>query len=312
MKKLARLENKEIVFFFANYYSGATLLAFFLNNHSQLVCNGETFPFSYSETDLYTCSCGKQLKECDFYLSCADQFNLRNPSNKNYRYFSIHPDYKTHKLINKFISILAIPYSFRKNVLEWISSLREQRETFLDLHLDFINKACQYKNAKIYVDNTKSIQRCELFLDFIDPNLKIIHLVRDGRAYFHSYKRNNPTTTESDHFIANKWQAYLNEISQLKARNPGIRLLNIRYEDLCENPAAELEKICGFLSVDFDKNIYLKQQYDHHILGNQMRLNFNWSFKKNDEVWRRELSAKEVDLCNSLQQNGLKEFAYHS
>lgn len=301
----------KIGFFFANYYSGATLLAFFLNNHPQLVCNGETFPFLDSETNAYTCSCGKKIKSCDFYLSCADQFQLRDPSNANYRYFSINPTYKTHRLINKFVSTLAIPYFFRKKALEWSPTLREQRKTFLDLHSDFIDKACRYKNASIYIDNTKSIQRCELFLDFIDPNLKIIHLVRDGRAYFHSYKKANPTTTESDHFIANKWQGYLNEIAQLKAHNPGLQLLSLRYEDLCENPVAELQKICAFFSVEFNEDMYLKQKYDHHILGNKMRLNFDWTFRKNSEIWRDELSASEIDLCGRLQKNGLAEFAYH-
>ncbi|MBL8260342.1 MAG: sulfotransferase [Candidatus Competibacteraceae bacterium] len=312
MNRPDRLANKEIVFFLANYYSGATLLAFFLNNHLRLICNGETFPFKASETHFYTCSCGKKLNACDFYLTCADQFRLSDLSNQHHPYFSINPDYKTHQWANKLVSTLAIPYFFRKSILEWSSSLRDQRDTFLNLHLDFIHKACQYKNANIYIDNTKSIQRCELFLDLVQPHIKIIHLIRDGRAYFHSYKKANPTTTESDPFIAHKWQGYLNEISRLKAAHRSkLKLLIIRYEDLCENPIAELQRICAFLAVEFDENMYLKQKYDHHILGNKMRLNFDWTFKKNSEVWRKELSGEEIDLCNRLQKNGLKECAYH-
>ena len=70
--------NKEtdLVFLFSNWYSGATLFSFILNNHSQLVCNGEALPFRYETTgdDNYTCSCGSQIKKCDFFSNAASVF----------------------------------------------------------------------------------------------------------------------------------------------------------------------------------------------------------------------------------------------
>lgn len=311
MQKTPDFQKNEIVFFLANYYSGATLLAFFLNNHKSLVCNGETFPFIYSESDSYTCSCGQNIKKCNFYRHCAEQFFLDDNLSNEYKNFSIFPTYSTNKFLNKLVSTLTVPYSLRKALVETIPSLKAQRDLFLKLHVEFIEKACQYYDVNTYIDNTKSIQRCELFLSIIDPKIKIIHLIRDGRAYFHSYRKANPTTPESREFIARKWQKYLNEIARLQSANPGILLLTVRYEDLCENPVLELNRICDFLAVEFDENMFKRQQYDHHILGNKMRLGFDWSFKKNSNVaWQQELTSSEIALCKKLQKNGLNEFSY--
>ena len=312
MQKTPNLQKNEIVFFFANYYSGATLLAFFLNNHKRLVCNGETFPFIYSESDSYTCSCGQKIKRCNFYRHCAEQFCLDDNLSEKYKNFSIFPTYSTNQFLNKFVSTLTVPHHLRKTFVGTVPSLKAQHNLFLKLHVEFIEKACQYYGVNIYIDNTKSIQRCELFLDFVGPNkIKIIHLIRDGRAYFHSYRKTNPTTPESREFIARKWQGYLNEIARLRSANPGIQLLNVRYEDLCENPALELKKMCDFLAVEFDENMFKRQQCDHHILGNKMRFGFDWSFKENSTIpWQQELTSSEIALCNRLQKNGLREFSY--
>ena len=56
-----------VSFMFSNWYSGATLLAILLNNHSELTCNGETFPFKVGDSGIYICSCGKSLLNCAFY-----------------------------------------------------------------------------------------------------------------------------------------------------------------------------------------------------------------------------------------------------
>lgn len=311
MKISKNLDKTEVAFLFSNYYSGATLLAFFLNNHNKLVCNGETFPYEHSETDLYKCSCGETIKNCRFYKYAADQFHLNDSSREEQQYFSILPSLKSNKFLNKFIWTLSLPSFLRKALLEKISSLNKEKELFLKLHSDFIKKACQYYNASIYVDNTKSIQRYELFLNNFDRKIKAIHLVRDGRAFFHSYKKNNPNTLETPKFIAHKWQGYLNEVSRLQLHNPAIQILNIRYEDLCENPVATIRKICEFLSIENDENILKKQQCEHHILGNKMRFDFDWSFKKDtNTAWQNELTKDEITLCNTLQKNGLKTFSY--
>lgn len=311
MQTSKNLDKIEVVFLFANYYSGATLLAFFLNNHSKLVCNGETFPYHYSETDLYKCSCGEKIKNCNFYNYAADQFHLSDPYRIEQQYFSILPNFKSNIFFNKFIWTLRLPYFLRKTLLERVPSLNKEIQLFLKLHRDFIKKACQYNNAEIYIDNTKSIQRYELFVNNFDKNIKVINLVRDGRAFFHSYKKNNPNTLQTSKFIAKKWQNYLNNISRLQLHNPAIQVLNVRYEDLCENPAATIYGICDFLSVEYDENIFKVQQYEHHILGNKMRFGFDWSLKKNtNTAWQYELTEGEISLCNTLQNNGLKKFSY--
>lgn len=304
------MHSNTIAFLLSNPYSGATLLAFLLNNHNNLVCNGETFPDRYNNLESFTCSCGEKIFRCDFYKHCADHFFPIEDSIQNLKYFIIFPELSSNKFLNRLFTNLKLPYCSQSFFIKKIHSLRSLQNKYLKLHHDFIDKACRYYNKDIYIDNTKSIQRVNWFLDNGLKEPKAIHLVRDGRAFFCSYKRINAQTNLSDKSIARKWQVYIDEIDKLKARNKDFTILNVKLEDLCDDPVEVLKKICDFLNVDFDNNMHTSQKFEHHIQGNYMRFKFDWVIKKNSNAWKEKMTKKEIELCNRIQKRGLIKLGY--
>lgn len=83
------------------------------------------------------------------------------------------------------------------------------------------------------------------------PDAKIIHIVRDVRDYCLSNKK---AFGKNIYRAAQRWAV---EIAQARAAftlHPA-DLLELRYEDLLDNPVKELQRVCDFLSIPFQPDM---------------------------------------------------------
>jgi hypothetical protein len=95
----------------------------------------------------------------------------------------------------------------------------------------------------IYLDTLKS-----LF-----PNMKVVHIIRDGRDVALSYAR---TPWWSKDVMANleRWEQEVNIAHSFCKENPE-SCIELRYEDLVMHPEATLTKILRFLSLNFEEQL---------------------------------------------------------
>ena len=82
------------------------------------------------------------------------------------------------------------------------------------------------------------------------PNLRVIHILRDGRdvALSWKYARFGP---KHIYPLAQKWKHYLEEIEIFQAALSKNAFLQIRYEDLVCKPEQIIREICEFLDEEF-------------------------------------------------------------
>ncbi len=100
------------------------------------------------------------------------------------------------------------------------------------------------------VDKTSSLGLRAAELASWWPNAKFIHLVRDGRNVAESHTRLGWYSTASA--ALTNWVCRENKINrQLSLIDPS-RQLNVRYEDLVENPDKVCAQIFDFLKLEFD------------------------------------------------------------
>ena len=90
-----------LAFLLANWYSGATLFNILLNNHTQVVSNGEGFPFLVTDTNQYTCSCGSGLGECEFYRFAGQHMLNEDQSGWDRSVFTQVPSYSRIALLDR-------------------------------------------------------------------------------------------------------------------------------------------------------------------------------------------------------------------
>ena len=104
------------------------------------------------------------------------------------------------------------------------------------------------------------IASLERILDTV-PQHKLVHIVRDGRDVYLSYKtvhQKSQIKFGPKGIVSNAlyWVDGLRRIQELKAQNPHQHIYELRYEDLLCNPEAELKQLCDFLDIDYNPSIH--------------------------------------------------------
>ena len=300
----------ELVFIFSNWYSGATLLSILLNNHSLIVCNGETFPFAYDELnkDQYICSCGKHILQCDFYSAVSSPVKHTDGSWNGY--FRILPHLSNYNFVNKIALSFDRLVTFR-NLFLSTSVLKRRLSSYLDAHLEFYEKARSYFGGACYVDGTKSIRRAELFINNAKTTktiIKVVSLVRDGRGFCHSFLKNRNLSKNDIKEAMKAWREYILLVDKFIIRYPDVQIKIIRYEDLCSELPKTLNELCDFMGLDFEKSM-IDVPTEHHILGNRMRSGFDGNVRE-DLSWRKNFSKQEIEQINGFLRDDLQKFGY--
>lgn len=170
--------------------------------------------------------------------------------------------------------------------------------------------------ANVLIDCSKQIswfERCIRHSENYD--IKVVHLIRDPRAWYASERRRNPMSVEDG---MNRWLKKNAEIdSSIQINNkPSITVF---YDDLAGSPLINFPKLSNFLGLDFDEGVLQYWDKEHHGLGGNGAALNNLSSHSTENVitgddkfyaktmrqkfydcrWLEQLSAVEIHLIES-------------
>ena len=103
------------------------------------------------------------------------------------------------------------------------------------------------EETQIIVDSTKNPIRMKLLYLTRPSQLKIIFLVRDGRAVAASARRRLGISISQ---AARRWKRASWNLLWVLKTIPNTSIYRLRYEDLCDQPDIELGKLCKFIGVE--------------------------------------------------------------
>lgn len=176
-----------------------------------------------------------------------------------------------------------------------------------------------------------SISRIDKYLKYIVQErmrIKVLRLLRDGRAVTASYLRKYPSRTYED--IVKQWVVSSQQSDKWISEYPPENRMVIKYEDLMEDTSTWLKKICSFLEIDYEQEMLDYWKVKHHIVdGNRGTLSFvqrhfgigsepvDKCFYENqkpdtfrDERWRSELSPYQLYLFDKIGGALQKSYGY--
>lgn len=139
------------------------------------------------------------------------------------------------------------------------------------------------------------------------PDAQVIHLIRDGRGVAWSLMdRKYDFKVYSAYIAAKYWQQYVEA-----ARSAGSRLgkriyLEIKYEDLLEEPEEQLRKVCEFLGEEYSPALleYEKpSETTHTLLHKPVQ-------KSNVNKWRRLMTRSQIRIFEGGAGHTLTSFGY--
>lgn len=298
----------KLAFIMAASHSGSTLLSMLLGSHPQATTIGDTGGTSYRKHPDYRCSCGYKARECPFWQHVIDEV-ARSGFNIDVTDFGTRFEYPDNRLINRVLCAEhrgPVLETIRDTVL-WLSpGWRRQFRTIAERNVALFETVTKIANAKILIDSSKHPHRVKFLFRIPELQLKVIHLVRDGRGVAHTYINDNGWSVEKSAF---EWKRGIQAAEKLLARLDQAMWRQVRYEDLCSDPQAELEKLCAFLNLD-PKQVNLNfRSAGLHVFGNKMRLSSEQAIHLDDR-WRTELTATQISTIEHLAGKQLRKYGY--
>ena len=269
--------------------SGSTLLTAVLNNHSQI----------------------KAIPEIPLILFFANEYKTikgksESLERKTRIYLDLIQNIRPESIIDLNIGQLQNIGYFK--YIEYCERVFEQ--------FKIINS---HGSKNIYVDKNPQYTFYTSELKKIDPNAKFILLVRDYRDNVLSRieKPHNKTANLAYNAFRNRF--YLKELS--KAKNIKNSIL-IHYENITNEPLAEIKRICEFLNISFENQMFEfdQSQFENlEVKKADMNEFINKHFSNlgkhitNSAVgkWKEKLEEKDIHLIESICNKYGKLFQYY-
>jgi hypothetical protein len=285
--------------------SGSTLLDMLLGSHSSIHSAGEISHLPKNIALNTNCSCGKHLDECSYWqnivelLSQSYGVNLyRAPYTLNlgFHVASRHVDTKhqtANYLLKRKILMFAVYLSLKTLGKKAVIPPSFKKTIYNTLNL----YDALAVDKKWIVDSSKAYLRALSIYKTSQNGSKIILLTRNGLAVFGSRVKDGYDDVEA----INAWKNYYSRSLSLFEKNVlATDLLRIKYEDLADEPAKTLVRICDFIGVQYEVGMLdIKSKVKHILNGNNMMYSSRIKIQR-DESWRAILTKEQVALFEKV------------
>jgi len=291
-----------------------------LATHPEICTIGEVKLTSLGNVDRYLCSCQKEIKKCPSWSDVVQEMAKRG-----YRFDFSNPGIDFQSEMSSYVRRLLRPLH-RSPVLEWArdSALalsptwRTRFPRIQELNSVLIESICDLAGKKIIVDSSKVGLRLKFLLRNPALDVRVIRLIRDGRAVAMTYTDPARFADASDPrfrgggmggeresgrltmaLAAREWKRSNEEAEAVLKNIDPSRWIEVHYESLCAETGGTLQKLFEFIGVNADYKLASFRSVDHHVIGNGMRLDSTDEIKLDDR-WRESLSESEVKAFNSV------------
>jgi len=141
------------------------------------------------------------------------------------------------------------------------------------------------------------------------PQARCIHILRDPRDNFASYRRKHPAW-QAEFFAANWRRSTQAGLDNLRRYGPE-RYLALRYEDLTQSPAEHLQRLTEFLAIDWDASLAAPTRAGSQWVGNSMFADqFQGISAAPVARWKEQLAPPDVALIEQIDGPLMTQFEY--
>lgn len=233
-----------------------------------------------------------------------------------------------YKTIVRFFELYALRHPVLKEILNTDKLFEELRgQEFSDyaslikfLHLRFNIYQKPIEEIRLIIDKNPSYTLHTEKLLKLDAESRFICMIRDYRANILSRKQSIEFRSPDTAFNCYRWLFFNKRVYRHLKRKDIFMLL--KYEDLAFQPQEELTRVFDFLkisSVEEARNAYKEKDVlldVESVKGMRERYNKTFSdierpvFTDRVEAWKKELSEKDLKICETICGNLALKFGY--
>jgi len=281
-------------------YTGSTLLGALLNEHPDCASIGAaTGLIRRVDLTTYRCSCGKLFTECEFWHDVAARTKaLGHPVDVfKTNFWNTHPRVTQHARLNAMLmrSLGWNPLNDVRDAL--IGRFTQGKVSQAAWNTWSLAYAILEKTGKsVFIDTARDHQRPKYLATHPLLDVKVIHLIRDPRGNSASIMKHTGVDSAS---AARQWRRYNVEAARVKRYLPVESWLTLRYEDLCADPGAMLDRVSDFLGIVRAPIQPVVHTADQHLIGNAMRLKGGGAIRE-DRSWQTRLSSADLAVIERI------------
>ncbi len=327
-----RRPSIDYVYILGASHSGTTLLALLLNAHPDIATVGEAAPGKMGDVDTYRCSCGRLIRSCPFWQHITDAMRAKHPE---FRLddFGTKFAFPSNRLANRLLGFehrRAFLEGLRDAALRLFPGWQRAQPEIMARCYDLASAVLSEVRGRVFVDSSKLAHRLKFLLRMGEFKIKVIHLVRDGRAVALTYMKQDEfadsrepalrrggrgmAATATAHSLpmwkaAEEWRRSVRSAEHVLAGLDKARWIQVCYEELCRDTPGVLRRIHGFLGTDCSRTAAQFRAVEHHVIGNGMRLD-SLSEIRLDERWRQTLTEQDLLLFQQVAGEVNRRYGY--
>ncbi len=298
----------KVIYILGASHSGTTLTAMVLGALPDVSTIGELKLSHLGDPEHYSCSCGSLIRACPFWRDVRGRMAARGQA------FDVaNAGTDIFDMPSPYVRRLLRPLyrgpkweALRDAALSLSATWRMGLPRLQHQNAELIRAVCELNGVSTIVDSSKTTLRAKHLLRNEALDVRIVRLVRDGRGTAHIYilERNDPMPA-----AAMEWKrSTLEGEAFLKGVDPA-RWIEVRYEELCRDPAATIARICQFADVPFDGEVRCFRSNEHHIVGNYMRMESTTAIKLDDR-WRTVFTKQQLDEFDAVAGELNRKYGY--
>jgi hypothetical protein len=320
-----------LVYLLAASHSGSTLTAMLLGAQQGVISVGELKATSLGDPEKYRCSCRASIKDCEFWRKVRREMTVRgiedfDITDAGTSIFEVRSPY-ARRILAPLYREAAMEF-VRDTLLAASPAWRSHLAKTQERNLALVESLLAITSAKVVVDSSKVALRLKYLLKNPGLDIRVIRVIRDGRAVSLTYMDDWNFADSADASLrgggsghrrapvrrsmaeaANEWKRSNEAADILISTLPRDRWTEVRYEELCKNPDATLARLVGFLGLDAKSIVLDFRSRDQHIIGNGMRLDTTSQITV-DERWKGHLSAEDLRVFDVIAGSLNRQYGY--
>lgn len=321
----------KLAYILAASHSGSTLLAMLLGAQSGACTVGELKAFDMGNGDFYRCSCRSLIGDCPFWHLVNAAMCRRGVEN-----FDItSAGTSIFAAESRYVRRLLAPL-YRGRVMEAVRDLglslssewRKLRATSRKRNLTLVESLLEVTGSDVVIDSSKLALRLKYLLQIPELDIRVIWVVRDGRAVSLTYTdewnfadssnpsdrgggngQRRPPPRPAMAEAAREWRRSNEASEALLSTLPRSQWKRIHYEQLCAETVSTLEELNTFLGLDGNEIRLDFRSVPQHVIGNGMRMDSTSDIRV-DERWKVELGSEQLREFDRVAGDLNRKYGY--
>jgi hypothetical protein len=306
----------KLAYILAASHSGSTLLSMLLGSHRQIATVGELklSTKAIGDLDRYRCSCGRFIRRCEFWQKITSGMATRgfefDIANAGTDYRAVESLY-ARRLLSSMVRGKFLE-NCRDAALGLSTAWRKQLPQIHKRNTALVSTISELSKVQVVVDSSKIGLRLKYLLKNPELDVKVIRLIRDGRAVALTYMNPADFADAKDPALraggtggdrsnerlsmekaAYQWRRCMEEAQYALKWLDKSQWIEVHYEDLCSDTEAVLGRLFTFLDLEPGNKAMDFRSVEQHVIGNGMRLD-NTTQVVLDERWRTVLTKYDL------------------